>query len=374
MPDPPWPLPRPNATFFCTLFGDALKPHAVTSIGTAQHLGQLHIATPDTAHNLRVSVTEQRFAHVVLHSLPLPAGTLRWEKMMEWLKAAFVAAHLVDGILVYVELDMLFPPESKKLFITAAREMQPFDVAYTLRSDEHDWGTVNSGVVLYNATAAARDWAAAIARDPSKDKQIVVDRALYASSGAPKLPLWVWPMHTRVVDSATGARVVTMPLQPLNVLNAPCDEPGVLHMHGPSKPKVLQCCNLTHTAMGTPGVSCIRRRRQARMLPWTHIPEGRAYSSVVRAGGTGYCNVTESKPSNCHRDSSGSWQLPSRSLCHRRCMQCQGCRFISYSSRYRDCSWFTDCNLDNLQNTVPGFYTEELRKENRVLLSFRRRT
>ncbi len=46
---------------------------------------------------------------------------------------------------------------------------------------------------------------------------------------------------------------------------------------------------------------------------------------------------------DCSTDTVGMWVISSADECIRRCRACDGCGWISYSQRERDCSWYTDC-------------------------------
>ena len=137
------------------------------SLASSRALGRLHVAT--TASDVQLQTLKSvltGFTHTKVRAFAaLIAVKWRWERWTEWLKARFVASELATkpgGPLVYVESDMLFPSNSRALFL-AAFSAGRFDVAYTARPYETNWGTINSGVVLYNATPAAVAWADAIA-------------------------------------------------------------------------------------------------------------------------------------------------------------------------------------------------------------------
>lgn len=73
----------------------------------------------------------------------------------------------------------------------------------------------------------------------------------------------------------------------------------------------------------------------------------------------GYCAVTEDGPSDCALDSQGSWSHKRRATvrnelthCWSRCLQCKRCRYLSVSTRARECSWFANCDLDQLNNSA----------------------
>ena len=66
-----------------------------------------------------------------------------------------------------------------------------------------------------------------------------------------------------------------------------------------------------------------------------------------------------------YRRRQGSWTLPPRVLtwpaaehsCIQRCLRCERCRYVSFSLRYRDCSWYASCDLGRLRSRPPGFRT-----------------
>ena len=71
----------------------------------------------------------------------------------------------------------------------------------------------------------------------------------------------------------------------------------------------------------------------------------------------GYCAVTEfsSRISGCSTDQKGAWHMqPTQNTtegqrrCAARCLRCRNCRFVSYSRRSNDCSWYSECNLGAL--------------------------
>ena len=49
-----------------------------------------------------------------------------------------------------------------------------------------------------------------------------------------------------------------------------------------------------------------------------------------------------------------SWSAAS-AQCQQLCRACAACQFISLSLQHKDCSWYSDCNLDKLEVDVPGF-------------------
>ena len=70
----------------------------------------------------------------------------------------------------------------------------------------------------------------------------------------------------------------------------------------------------------------------------------------------GYCGVTGAaeRVADCAVASHGTWKLnrsASRSshaalgACRELCLGCERCHYISFSATFRDCSWFTSCDL-----------------------------
>ena len=65
------------------------------------------------------------------------------------------------------------------------------------------------------------------------------------------------------------------------------------------------------------------------------------------------------------RSETGSWEAASRT-CAAMCAHCTRCRFVSYSLKFADCSWFHECSLERLQAGVQGFRSARLRSVNGV--------
>lgn len=82
----------------------------------------------------------------------------------------------------------------------------------------------------------------------------------------------------------------------------------------------------------------------------------------------GFCNTTD-VGGDCASGAQGAWQMRAeqtehidtlRAACLKLCDECERCRFASYSSRWRDCSWFHACDLSNLHSEIRGFETVQL--------------
>ena len=79
---------------------------------------------------------------------------------------------------------------------------------------------------------------------------------------------------------------------------------------------------------------------------------------------SGYCGVT-SGATDCERAAKGSWALThsqrydwatARRACEQLCHSCRNCKFISFSLKHGDCSWFRRCDLGGaLLHEVAGF-------------------
>ena len=79
--------------------------------------------------------------------------------------------------------------------------------------------------------------------------------------------------------------------------------------------------------------------------------------------GAGHCGHAE-RGGDCRTDTSGSWKLNSREAgtwydaletCSLKCGGCRGCSFISFSLLFKDCSWYSKCNMRALSNEPTGF-------------------
>ena len=77
----------------------------------------------------------------------------------------------------------------------------------------------------------------------------------------------------------------------------------------------------------------------------------------------GYCAATKSNRGCDATQRMGSWPIPAHTWsssvhrCYERCAACAVCRHFSVSVRWRDCSWFSECNSSNLLSQITGFRT-----------------
>ena len=70
----------------------------------------------------------------------------------------------------------------------------------------------------------------------------------------------------------------------------------------------------------------------------------------------GYCNTTEGDEPYC-QGSQGSWETEDLQDCLEMCHRCERCRFISFSKKFSDCSWFRQCSLDRLHTKQSKHHT-----------------
>ena len=84
----------------------------------------------------------------------------------------------------------------------------------------------------------------------------------------------------------------------------------------------------------------------------------------------GYCAPTDYGSGDCSASAKGcfAWPLPTKTrpagrdaatrdwlgvqACVRMCLECSRCRYISFARSERDCSWYADCNMEQLQGRV----------------------
>ena len=95
------------------------------------------------------------------------------------------------------------------------------------------------------------------------------------------------------------------------------------------------------------------------------VPKRNRRSSRRRRG---YCAVTNGDQGDCKAGSSGSFALTTAELeydvesaCVTRCRQCSRCRYVSFSKQWKDCSWFHQCAIRELETRTKGFWTVPVR-------------
>lgn len=79
----------------------------------------------------------------------------------------------------------------------------------------------------------------------------------------------------------------------------------------------------------------------------------------LHAIGNGVCAPTNFG-GDCRADRSGAWQLDTLEQCRQRCAHCEGCNFVSFGDRLRDCSWYRECNVQALLTEGVGISSEEV--------------
>ena len=113
-----------------------------------------------------------------------------------------------------------------------------------------------------------------------------------------------------------------------------------------------------------------------------------AFRGKLRLGGWGGGGLdlqhgvcgTASQGHDCLKGTKGSWtscaisnisqsstaiarphEVSLQTACHRACLECPRCKYISFSEQWGDCSWFHVCDLSQLRSDVPGFHTLQVR-------------
>tara|TARA_B110001452_G_scaffold212960_1_gene183641 strand:- start:1737 stop:3062 length:1326 start_codon:yes stop_codon:yes gene_type:complete len=85
----------------------------------------------------------------------------------------------------------------------------------------------------------------------------------------------------------------------------------------------------------------------------------------------GHCGHAAAGTPDCAGGSEGSWVLgkgaaksweAAAAECKERCEGCARCSAVSLSLKYRDCSWFSECNTSALLHEVRGFRSLRLRR------------
>ena len=88
-----------------------------------------------------------------------------------------------------------------------------------------------------------------------------------------------------------------------------------------------------------------------------------------RKWASGYC-VETNGPTDCSRDAFGSFGLQPHQLhnwsvawsaCRSFCLGCARCQYITVSLKFADCSWYAQCDLDQLKSKPVGFRSRRVR-------------
>ena len=95
--------------------------------------------------------------------------------------------------------------------------------------------------------------------------------------------------------------------------------------------------------------------------------------SSDKGGGwrAGHCGTTfDGQGKRCAKsDTKGSWPSTSLESCLSRCMRCMRCRFVSFSARFQDCSWYHSCGRPALEQAAgTGHLTRRVRTSGDIVL------
>ena len=85
----------------------------------------------------------------------------------------------------------------------------------------------------------------------------------------------------------------------------------------------------------------------------------------------GHCGTTfDGQGKRCTKsDTKGSWPSASLESCLSRCMRCSRCRFVSFSARFQDCSWYHSCGRPALEQAAgTGHLTRRVRSSADIVL------
>jgi hypothetical protein len=81
----------------------------------------------------------------------------------------------------------------------------------------------------------------------------------------------------------------------------------------------------------------------------------------------GYCAVTNNRhKDSCRLSERGTWDVPNSAHTHlmdwcvQRCLECDHCRYVSFSKHLSDCSWYRSCG-PQLRGGIRGFRTVAVR-------------
>ena len=124
---------------------------------------------------------------------------------------------------------------------------------------------------------------------------------------------------------------------------------NVLQQYSPSAEVILYLKVLNLSSSGHVGRHS-QKHRPRRTLA------GEQFEAWLQGAREGYCELTDEESGNCETDDRGSIRLSAEAAtfrqsaqeCAERCLGCAQCRFISFSARHRDCSWFHACDVRDL--------------------------
>ena len=107
-------------------------------------------------------------------------------------------------------------------------------------------------------------------------------------------------------------------------------------------------------------------------MPDRNIPR-QLTLSLLQSSLDGFCEATDTGPSNCKTGHKGAWTLPfhlratletsgapwvgAAQWCLARCAGCSRCAFVSVSLKYTECDWFSRCDTARLHLSPAGFRT-----------------
>ena len=84
------------------------------------------------------------------------------------------------------------------------------------------------------------------------------------------------------------------------------------------------------------------------------------FCSTTTDGDRGDCGLGDKGWLGLTKSERASWPVAVQA-CTRKCMGCSRCRIISLSLKWKDCSWYQRCDLQNLKKWLPGFRTVVIR-------------
>ena len=182
--------------------------------------------------------------HMQLRKFPVLMNRSKqcWVVHVELLKHAFLQIQPQGALCVYVELDQLFLPGAGSEF-QAVFASRSFDIAYTYNRKRTQFGSTNTGVILFRASDRVTRWLKLMASTTSSltkysckggENQKVIDRYM---------PHLEWNQN-RVID---GLSILSLPYPgPLNFNAVGCcsipDGIFVVHLKSRKKAFALSSC------------------------------------------------------------------------------------------------------------------------------------